>query len=96
MWLVPFYFLYYDEGSLGLFGWLLVIAVTFLVIMILTIIDDLDNPFDGYWTININSWEKLVVDIEGMLGKDETSTVEVNPPQTNQLVKQVVSASCSG
>jgi hypothetical protein len=71
VWLVPFYFLYYPESSLGIFGWLLVIAVTFLVIMILTIIDDLDNPFDGNWMVNINSWKKIIVDIKGMLGKDE-------------------------
>jgi len=73
VWLVPFYFLYYTDNfggnlSLGIFGWLLVVAVTFLVIMILTVIDDLDNPFDGYWTVNINSWKKLIVDIDEMLG----------------------------
>ena len=73
VWLIPFYYLYYTDNSggdlsLGIFGWILVVAVTFLVIIILTIIDDLDNPFDGYWTINISSWDKLIVDIEEMLG----------------------------
>ncbi|HLP81679.1 MAG TPA: DUF4239 domain-containing protein [Nitrosomonas sp.] len=75
IWLIPFYYLYYTDNAggnlpLGLFGWLLVIAVTFLVIIILTIIDDLDNPFDGYWKINISSWEKLIRDIDEMLKED--------------------------
>jgi hypothetical protein len=74
VWLVPFYFLYYQTDAgvnlpLGIFGWLLIIVVTFLVVMILTIIDDLDNPFDGLWKINIDSWDKLITDIEGMLNK---------------------------
>lgn len=80
VWLVPFYFLYFPEGSLGIFGWLLVIAVTFIVIMMLTIIDDLDNPFGGYWRININSWEKLVADIGEMLGKEELLAVKKSHP----------------
>jgi hypothetical protein len=70
LWLVPFYFLYFqnpitgEELHLGFFGWLLVIFVTFLIIMILSIIEDLDKPFDGYWMVNIKSWEDLVVDIK--------------------------------
>jgi len=70
VWLVPFYFLYFQDPKtfnyikLGLFGWILVVSVTFLVIVILTIIDDLDNPFDGFWMVNIDSWKDLVIDIE--------------------------------
>lgn len=74
VWLIPFYFLYYPDSSLGIFGWVLVIAVTYIVIMILTIIDDLDNPFEGLWTININSWTKLTLDIEEMLPKKKQHT----------------------
>jgi hypothetical protein len=69
LWLVPFYFLHFQgpqgqDLQLGIFGWLLVIFVTFLIIMILSIIDDLDKPFDGYWMVNIKSWEDLVGDIK--------------------------------
>ncbi len=70
LWLVPFYFLYFqnpltgEELHLGFFGWLLVICVTFLIIIILSIIDDLDQPFDGHWMVDIKSWEDLVVDIK--------------------------------
>lgn len=70
IWLVPFYFLHFQnqqsgkELQLGMFGWLLVIFVTFLIIIILSIIDDLDKPFDGFWRVNISSWYDLVIDIK--------------------------------
>jgi hypothetical protein len=68
LWLVPFYFLHFQDSAgnelqLGVFGWLLVIFVTFLIIVILSIIDDLDEPFDGSWMVNIGSWTELVEDI---------------------------------
>ncbi len=71
VWLAPFYFLDYTDYltkpifnmQLGIFGWLLVIAVTFLVIIIMSIMDDLNTPFDGYWIVDGESWKKLDVRI---------------------------------
>jgi len=87
IWLVPFYFLYFQDPKtynplhLGMFGWLLVIFVTFLIIIILSIIDDLDKPFDGFWMVTISSWEDLVEDIKKLRGTD-------NVPQGTQLPEQ--------
>ncbi len=87
IWLVPLYFLYFQnqqtgtELDLGVFGWLLIIAVTFLVIIILSIIDDLDKPFDGYWTVNKNSWKELAKDIKNELN---------NPGYAGRLQKRSI------
>jgi len=97
VWLVPFYFLYFQNNNedylqLGLFGWLLVIAVTFLVIIILSIIDDLDEPFGGHWKVNRRSWEELKDYIKGLLDKKEPDNTMKNhdttsaPPQPESPV----------
>jgi hypothetical protein len=83
VWLVPLYFLYFQDNKgndlqLGIFGWLLVVAVTFLVIIILTIIEDLDNPFDGYWRVNISSWKNLVSDIGDEINNLQRIKIEIN------------------
>jgi len=67
VWLTPFYFLDYTDYlsetiihmQMGIFGWFLVIAVTYLVVIIMSIMDDLNTPFDGYWIVDAKSWEKL-------------------------------------
>ena len=88
VWLVPFYFLYFQDQTsheylrLGLFGWFLVISVTFLVIIILTIIDDLDKPFDGFWMVNKESWVNLVAD----LGRETKPELPFNMIRTHFFV----------
>jgi hypothetical protein len=114
LWLVPFYFLHFtndrgDELHLGIFGWLLVIFVTFLIIIILSIIDDLDKPFDGFWMVNITSWKDLITYIEteykNSKGKGTENISQVRPekpsepvsfsPQTLPPVEPIPSASPS-
>lgn len=91
VWLAPFYFLYYldDSGNqlpFGIFGWLLIIAVTFLVIVVLSIIDDLDTPFDGYWIVDIESWKNLVADLDSKITllqeENYPSEIKIKPEQT--------------
>lgn len=54
IWLIPYYFLPYTQ--LGVLGALLKLGVTFLIIFVLTIIDDLDGPFTGYWQVSTATW----------------------------------------
>lgn len=102
IWLVPFYFLYFqnpqtgEELHLGMFGWLLVIFVTFLIIIILSIIDDLDKPFDGFWRVNISSWDDLVIDIkseyEKLQGTENVSKEETHPQKQSESAPSTPSA----
>jgi hypothetical protein len=57
IWLIPFYFL---SLELGVLGNLFKFVVTFLIIFILTIIDDLDEPFKGFWKVNIENWKEIL------------------------------------
>lgn len=97
LWLVPFYFLHFqdpvsgNELQLGLFGWLLVIFVTFLIIVILSIIDDLDEPFDGSWMVNIASWTDLVEDIKTEYRSDKSSRRTGDVPKSTPEIPGVVS-----
>lgn len=98
VWLVPFYFLYFQNEqtgealSLGVFGWLLVISVTFLVIIILSIIDDLDKPFDGFWRVNVDAWNELIEDINAAYRSKKRRPVR-SVRQETPLQNQVVSIS---
>lgn len=64
IWLIPFYFLAFQHG---LFGSILKLAVTFLIIFVLTIINDLDEPFFGTWKIHIASWMDVQKEIQSSL-----------------------------
>jgi hypothetical protein len=57
VWLIPFYFLSYE---VGIFGSLLKLGVTVLIILVLSIIDDLDQPFEGFWKVNTSTWEEVL------------------------------------
>lgn len=61
MWLLPFYFIAEpgNNNYYGLFTDLLRLGVTFLVIFVLSIIEDLDEPFGGTWKIGTEQWEIL-------------------------------------
>lgn len=71
--IVPFYFLDISvisdtaDASLGIFGVLLIAGVTFLVVFILTLIYDLDEPFYGKWKIEMDSWEEYQNDMKAEL-----------------------------
>ncbi|MFN8385998.1 MAG: hypothetical protein U0V48_04580 [Anaerolineales bacterium] len=57
LWLVPFYLLRFEDAGLGMF---FVGGVTFVVVSILLIIVDLNNPIDeGTWSVNLDSWNAL-------------------------------------
>jgi hypothetical protein len=94
VWLVPFYFLYFQNPltgaalKLGIFGWLLVIAVTFLVIIILTIIDDLDDPFGGYWRVNSQSWKDLLDEIDVVIVDLEKGNLQLEAKPKEEHTSQ--------
>lgn len=55
-WLVPFYYVNFE---LGWTGYVLVFIVTFLIMIIISIIEDLDEPYGGVWAVDIDSWGNL-------------------------------------
>jgi len=66
IWLIPFYFLDFQSG---LYGSILKFAITFLIIFVLSIIHDLDEPFSGTWKVSMTSW----IDVEN----ETTDAMEV-------------------
>jgi hypothetical protein len=66
VWLIPFYFLSFE---VGIFGSLLKLGVTVLIILVLSIIDDLDQPFEGFWTVNTSTWEEVLAETGNSLYK---------------------------
>lgn len=56
LWLIPFLGLNFNNSLIGI---VLVGGVTIIVIAILAIIRDLDDPFDGTWKIDTTEWELL-------------------------------------
>lgn len=56
LWLIPFYGLNFSVDAIAV---TLVGGVTAIVVAILVIIKDLDDPFDGTWRIDANEWEFL-------------------------------------
>jgi hypothetical protein len=74
IWLVPFYFLDFQSG---LFGSFLKLSVTFLIIIVLTVIYDLDDPFGGAWKVSKTPWVDLQSEIQRSL-----DDLEQQAPQT--------------
>jgi len=64
IWVIPFYFLNF---TFGFIGYLLLFGVTVLVVFILSIIDDLDEPFYGKWKIGIESWFDIQKELKKQL-----------------------------
>lgn len=64
LWLIPFYFLNFE---VGVFGSLLKLGVAALIVLVLTIIDDLDNPFGGTWRINMTIWDEVLAESRSSL-----------------------------
>jgi hypothetical protein len=61
LWLIPFYGLDFKNDWVAI---ILVGGVTAIVVAILVIIKDLDDPFEGTWKINTDEWELLGEKIE--------------------------------
>jgi hypothetical protein len=61
LWLIPFYGLNFINDWVAV---ILVGGVTIIVVAILVIIKDLDDPFEGTWRINISEWEVIGEKIE--------------------------------
>ena len=61
LWLIPFYGLNFQNDWVAV---VLVGGVTAIVVAILFIIKDLDEPFDGDWGIKIDEWEILGEKVE--------------------------------
>ncbi len=60
--IIPFYVVGFTIHTSAL-DYLLIIAVTFLVIFVYMIIDDFDEPFGGTWKIDDESWRQLRLDM---------------------------------
>jgi hypothetical protein len=79
IWLIPFYLLRYDvspEGATtpiyigpGVIGNILIVGVTFLVVFVLTVIEDLDEPFGGHWKLDITPWNQMRSELEEALNQ---------------------------
>jgi hypothetical protein len=61
LWLWPFFTLNFSNFYLKLF---MVGGVALVVISIILIIVDLDDPFTGTWNVDIDSWKKLLSQIQ--------------------------------
>lgn len=56
LWLLPFYGLAFENSYVAI---ILQGGVTFVVVAILAVIRDLNNPFTGTWKVDLSSWEEL-------------------------------------
>jgi hypothetical protein len=61
--LLPFYFAGFTVSS-GILDNLLVFFVTLLVLFIYVILEDLDEPFSGIWSVDKDAWERLLKEIQ--------------------------------
>jgi len=61
---LPFYFVkFHYQGAYGFLDSTLVFGVIFLIIFILTTIEDLDEPFIGSWKISMEPWRRIQKEI---------------------------------
>jgi len=67
--LIPFYFAGFTSSSGYILDTALVISVTFLVIYVYMIIEDLDDPFDGPKSISDESWRLLLEEMDNTAKK---------------------------
>jgi hypothetical protein len=61
IWLLPFLALMIDNDIV--FS-VLVGGAAFVIVMVLTIVEDLDDPFDGVWKVNIDTWYEFFETLE--------------------------------
>jgi hypothetical protein len=72
---LPFYFVSFLPGS-GLFDNLLTVGVTFLVIAIYLIVEDLDEPFGGVFKITSESWVRILQEMDSRERKNELENLD--------------------
>ena len=80
--LVPFYFA--GLTSFYLLDLILILSVTFLVIYIYMIIEDLDEPFEGVRKITDESWRHLLEEMDNVQNEKEENTVTSGSPSSTQ------------
>jgi len=85
MWLLPFYFL--TDGSLSAVHQTIIVGVTFLVIFVLYIIEDLDDPFSGLWMIGVESWHRLHDELTSNSHELEISFLDHDVGKQNTVLK---------
>ncbi len=56
LWVIPFNMLNFENIWMG---YVMLFGVTFVVVGLLAVIWDLNDPFGGAWKINIDSWKEL-------------------------------------
>ena len=56
IWVLPFLGLKFDNRDLG---FVITFGVVWVVVALLAVIKDLDDPFDGDWKIDAESWADL-------------------------------------
>jgi hypothetical protein len=61
IWLLPFLALIINDDIV--FS-VLVGGAAFVIVMVLTIVKDLDDPFNGVWKVNIDSWHNFLETLE--------------------------------
>ena len=81
IWLIPFYFLPFESGILGSF---LKLIITFLIIFVLTVINDLDDPFTGYWKVSTASWADVQKETSSSLEELTQSISEARTTINNE------------
>ena len=67
---IPFYFVGFAPAS-SILDTVLILGVTFLVIFIYMIIEDLGEPFGGTWKITDESWHRLLKEMDSIEYKQE-------------------------
>jgi len=61
IWLLPFFALNFIDPKLGI---VFITGVTLIVVAILLVILDLDDPITGTWKVKLDSWKDLIETIE--------------------------------
>lgn len=79
---VPFYFVKFHQPPYGFLDSFLVFGVIFLVIFIMSTIEDLDEPFYGSWKIGLQSWNRLYTEMKDSIEGLAVPTT-VNNEKTN-------------
>lgn len=74
LFILPFYFVGFS-GPTGLLDVILIIGITFLVIFIYMIIEDLDEPFAGTWKITDEFWRRVLEQMDSSEEKPESESL---------------------
>ena len=78
--ILPFYFAGLVSPT-GLLDVILIIGVTLLVIFIYMIIEDLDEPFTGTWKVSVESWRRVLAEMDSDERKLELENLATEEPK---------------